>query len=77
MMRNCDRGHSFSPNGPPSRQITCISTSKHALICLSSVYHGPAFTDKKVLIKDLGYRMVNVLSFIHLKCAEGERRVSS
>ena len=26
---------------------------------------GPAFTDKKVLIKDLGWRMVNILSFIH------------
>ena len=64
-MKNCDRGHSFSPYGPPSRQVTCISTSKHALYCLSSVYHGPAFTDKKVLIKDLGWRMVNVLSFIH------------
>ena len=24
MVKNCDRGHSFSPYGPPSRQITHI-----------------------------------------------------
>ena len=25
MVKNCDLGHSFSPYGPPSRQITYIS----------------------------------------------------
>ena len=74
MMKNCDRGHSFSPYGPPSRQITCTSTSKHVLFCLSSVYHGPAFTDKKV---DKRPRMKNGERFVihsstHLIGADGE-----
>ena len=28
MVKNCDLGHSFSPYGPPSRQITYIYSKK-------------------------------------------------
>ena len=35
-------------------------TSKHVLFCLSYVYQGPALTDMKISIKDLGWRMVNI-----------------
>ena len=31
MVKNCDLGHSFSPYGPPSRQITYISAFRSVL----------------------------------------------
>ena len=31
MVKNCDLGHSFSPYGPPSRQITYIYVDKISL----------------------------------------------
>ena len=38
MVKNCDLGHSFSPYGPPSRQITYIYFLRSTLIVVSAVY---------------------------------------